>query len=154
VFTDATGQEYYMRGGPGARGPARGSGISKELSGGSSHTGTDSSSGSGSNPSSSSDDTAGPYGDIVTETGRYEPASTDWDPGAKAITIVNDPTACAKQTDLEDQMRTIQGSKTRYNPMGPNSNSVAFTALKNVGLTPAVPDGVWAPGKDMIIKTP
>jgi hypothetical protein len=154
VFTNAAGQEYYLRGGPsgGGVGMSRSSG---EISGGASNSGSQGASGSGSNPSAASDSSGGtgtgPYGDIVTEYGKYEPGTIDWEPGAKSVTIANSTEACAKDTALIAQMDAITASHTRYNPLGPNSNSTVYTALSNVGLTPAVPDGVRAPGKDVPI---
>lgn len=159
VFTNAAGEKYYLRGGPssGGGGTSRSSG---EMSGGSSNASSNSSSGSGSNSSASSDSSAdtgtGPFGNIVTEYGKYEPGTIDWDPTAKAITVKNDSDACDLYATLMAQMDSITASHTRYNPLGPNSNSTVFTALKNVGITPATPADVWAPGKDIpiTVKTP
>jgi len=114
VFTNAAGEEFYLRGGPSGK--------------------------------------SGGYGDIVTQYDKYKPGTIDWDPAAKSITVMNDPAACAKDAPLIQQMDAITASHTPYDPLGPNSNSTVFTALRNVGVTPAVPDGVWAPGKDVPIK--
>jgi hypothetical protein len=186
VFTDGTGKQYYLRGGPGGAGPASRSGLSSELSGGSSESGSikssnstsgssdssksfdssrssgssesdSSKSPSGSNPSTSSDSSgdggsAGPYGFIATEYGEYKPGTIDWDPGAKATVVDSGPGACAKYDDLKKQFDEIAASKTRYNPLGPNSNSCVFTALTNVGITPKAPDDVWVPGNDTPIN--
>lgn len=158
VFTDESGKEFYYRGGPSAGGPGGSSGLSGELSGGSSHNSSgSSSSGHGSNPSSASDSSGagdgGPFGFIVTESGRYLPGTIDYEPGAKSVLIAEGPEVCPLRPRLDEQMRLIEASHTRYNPLGPNSNSTAYTAVRNVGLTPRVPGGVWAPGKDVVIST-
>jgi hypothetical protein len=89
----------------------------------------------------------------VTKYGPYEPGTIDWDPAAKAVTIESGPAACPRYGQLTAQMDAIATSKTRYNPIGPNSNSTVFTALSNIGLTPATPTDVWAPGSGVPIKT-
>jgi hypothetical protein len=183
VYTDETGKEYYLRGGPSAAGPGS-SGLSSELSGGSSHSSSvkssgsssgssqssgsshssnssqssDSSQPSGSNPSSSSDSSGGggggPFGYIVTEYGEYKPGTIDWDPGAKAGTVESGPGTCGKYNDLKKAFDGVTASKSRYNPVGPNSNSTVFSALKKVGITPRRPDDIWAPGYDTPISIP
>ncbi|HXN47412.1 MAG TPA: hypothetical protein VN893_12275 [Bryobacteraceae bacterium] len=157
LFTDSTGKEFYLRGGPGAGGVGL-SASSGELSGGSSRGSSDSSSGSGSNPSASSDssrdDDKGPYGNIATKYGEYLPHTIDYDTSAPSVTVMSGPDACGKYAELQAQMDAIAASNTRYNPLGPNSNSTVFTALKNVGITPKLPDDVWAPGKDTTIDVP
>lgn len=153
VFTDGAGQQFFLRGGP----TAAGGRLPAELSGGSSNASSQSSSGSGSNSARSSDssdkEAGGPFGAIGTTYGKYEPGTIDWDPGAKAVTLKKDADACALYGSLVAQMEAITASRTPYNPIGPNSNTTVFTALKNLGLDPVTPDGVWAPGKDQGIKT-
>ena len=156
VFTDSSGNEFYLRGGPSAGGGGL-SASSGEISGGSSRGSSDSSSGSGSNPSASSDSSRGgegPFGNIVTKSGEYLPGTIDYDTSAPSITVMSGVDACAKHAELQAQIAAITASKTRYNPLGPNSNSVVFTSLKNVGITPQVPDDLWAPGKDTAIDVP
>jgi hypothetical protein len=156
VFTDAGGKEFYLRGGPSAGGGGS-SASSGELSGGSSRGSSDSSSGSGSNPSASSDSSRGgegPFGDIVTTYGEYLPGTIDYDTAAPSITVMSGANVCGKYDELKAQMDAITASHTRYNPLGPNSNSVVFESLKNIGATPQVPDDVWAPGKDTAIDVP
>jgi hypothetical protein len=152
VFTNGAGEQFYLRGGPSAGGGR----VASEMSGGSSNASSACSSGSGSNPSASSDssdDTAGgPFGAIATQYGKYEPGTIDWDPAAKSVTIKKDEDACALDSALIAQMDAIAASGTRYNPLGPNSNTTVFQALKNLGLAPVTPAGVWAPGKDQEIK--
>jgi hypothetical protein len=154
VFTDASGQQMYLRGGPGG---GTGGSSAGELSGGSSNASSQSSSGSGSNSSKSSDSSddkpGGPFGSIHTKYGKYEPGTIDWDPAAKSVSIKKDADACALYPALVAQMDAVGASHTRYNPIGPNSNTTVFTVLKNMGLDPAVPEGVWAPGKDQEIET-
>ena len=177
VFTDGAGKEYYLRGGPSPSAPVGSGASTMEISGGSSHAGTvgssksvggsshstdssgssDSSHATGSNPSASSDSSGGggggPFGYIVTEYGEYLPGTIDWDTDAKSTTVESGPRSCGRYAELQAQMDKITDSKTRYNPMGPNSNSTVFTALNNVGITPVAPDDVWVPGSGMTIST-
>jgi hypothetical protein len=150
VFTDANGKEYYLRGGPSGKGPASSSGLSSELSGGSSQ-GSSGSNSSASSDSSSGGVAGGPWGYIASEYGEYKPGTIDWDPGAKATTVDSGPATCGKYEALKRAFDAIAASKTRYNPLGPNSNSCVFTALQKVGITPQAPGGVWAPGADVPI---
>jgi hypothetical protein len=147
VFTDATGKEYYLRGGPSAGGPGS-SGLSSQLGGGSSQEP------SGSNASNSSDGggAGGSWGYIVTEYGEYKPGTIDWDPGAKSTTVDSGPATCGKLSALQNAFDGITASKTPYNPLGPNSNSSVFSALRRVGISPAAPAGVWAPGANIPIS--
>jgi len=163
VFTDQDGEQYFFRGGPGKSPSLGGSKLSGELSGGSSHSAsggtsdasTSGKSGSGSNPSSASDsEDGGPYGTIHTKSGKYEPGTIDYDPEAKSVEVASGPDACKYKDKLEEQMKLIQDSNTRYSPLGPNSNSTVFTALRNVSIDPKVPDGVWAPGARTHISVP
>lgn len=145
VYTDNTGTEYYLRGGPSdSYGPGmyRSSG---ELSGGSSQ-------GSGSsNSSRSSDSSFGrPYGNIQTEYGLYADGTPDWVDGLKVPTVV-----VAKGADLSQvyealkiEIDLIEAAGIRYNPITQNSNSVVTTALKNVGIEPQLPLDVWAPASE------
>jgi hypothetical protein len=155
VFTAASGEQFYLRGGPGGDGGGR---FFRELSGGSSNASSQGSSGSGSNSSASSDSSddkaGGPFGAIHTKYGKYEPGTTDWDPAAKAVTIKKDAEACGMYGQLTGQMDAIGAAGIRYNPLGPNSNTTVFTALKNLGLAPAAPGSVWAPGKDQSMNVP
>lgn len=174
VFTDGTGKEFYLRGGPSPSAPIGSSASTKEISGGSSHVGSvgssksiggtsglsdssGSSHASGSNPSASSDSSGGgvggPYGYIITEYGEYVPGTIDWDPAAKATTVESGTSSCSRYVELQAIMDKIADSKTRYNPMGPNSNSAVFTALKNIGITPKAPNDVWTPGAEIKIYT-
>ncbi len=166
VFTDGARKQFYLRGGPSPSAPIGSGASSSELSGGSSNAGSrsgsesvasGSSQGSGSNPSASSDSSGGggggPFGNIVTRYGEYLPGTIDWDPGAKATTVESGPGSCGRYAELQAQMDAISASKTRYNPLGPNSNSTVFTALNNVGISPKAPDDVWVPGSGMPITT-
>lgn len=150
VFTDANGKEFYLRGGPSGSGPASSSGLSSGLSGGSSQ-GSSGSNSSASSDASSGGAPGGSWGYIATQYGEYKPGTIDWDPGAKAITLENSPSTCPKYEALKQTFDAITASKTSYNPLGPNSNSCVFTALRKVGITPAEPGGVWAPGADVPI---
>ncbi|MFN0101686.1 MAG: hypothetical protein ACKV2U_06295 [Bryobacteraceae bacterium] len=113
---------------------------------------------SGSNPSGSSESSGsgggGPFGYIVTEYGEYKPGTIDWDPGAKTVTVQSGSGTCGKYDDLKKAFDGVTASKTRYNPLSPNSNSTVFSAVKKVGITPKRPDEVWAPGYDTPISIP
>ncbi len=94
---------------------------------------------------------SGGYGKIVTMYGEYVPGTIDWQTGAPSVTVMNSPAACGKADKLREQMDLIEATNTPYHPLGPNSNSTVYTALKNVGITPQKPVS-WAPGKDDEIK--
>lgn len=146
--TRADGSVVGMRGGPSGNGPGGSSGSSSELTGGSSNNS------SGSN-SSASDDT-GPYGTIVTEISPYDAAFIDYpEPGQTlhSRVVAEGPDVCGKLGDLEAQINAIETTNTRYNPLGPNSNTTVTTALGNAGFSADLPDGVWAPGSDQRIET-
>lgn len=155
VFTDATGTEYYYRGGPGDSPGA--SGQLGQVSGGASGSGSESasrrltsgSSGSGINPSRSS---GAPFGTIITESGPYTAGTIDWDPEAVKITVSEGVDTCRLQNELEREMTDIAATNTRYRPLGPNSNSAVTTVLRNLGITPKLPPGVLAPGSGMHIR--
>ena len=142
VFTDKDGIEYYLRGGP--SGQTGSSGLSSGLSGGSSHSSSRGSSGSGSNPSNSL--SGSPWGYITTEYGQYLPGTIDYDPEAKSIQVASGTESCSGYRKLMEEMEKINNAHVDYNPLGPNSNSVVFTTLKNIGITPKLPEDVWAPG--------
>jgi hypothetical protein len=141
-------------------GSASDSSQSTSESSGSDSSQSDSSQPSGSNPSASSDSSpggagdGGPWGYIGVKYGPYTPGTIDWDPGAKSVTVANGPGICGKYSDLTKAFDGVEASKTRYNPLGPNSNSTVFSALKKVGITPQRPDDVWAPGYDTPISIP
>lgn len=161
LFTASDGTQTGLRGGPSGNGDfgssqsSGSSGSSPELSGGSSHSGSASSSdrassgssGSGSNSSSSTDgEDGGPYGYIKTQYGAYTPEFVDYEEKVPTVTICEGPGACALLTHMKNEIDAIGASKVRYSPLGPNSNSTVYTVLRNVGLEPDVPKGVWAPG--------
>lgn len=158
VFTDSSGNQTGLRGGPSGHGPGGGSGLATELSGGSSDSSsagtsdalTSGCSGSGSNPASSSDSSAGnpngPFGTIVTQVSPYDPSFIDYEPTAPSVVIEEGPAVCAKLSQMESELKNLQDANTRYSPFGPNSNSVVSSVLRRIGLKPQIPDGVWAPG--------
>ncbi len=147
VFTDENGTQYYLRGGPSNGGN---SSDSSGLSGGSSHASSRESSNSGSNPSNSSSNSS--WGHITTEYGQYLPGTIDYDPQAKTVQVDSCTRSCPKYQILIEEMNKIENAHIVYNPLGPNSNSVVFTALRNIGIIPSLPDNVWAPGYDMPIS--
>ena len=125
-----------------------------EVSGGSSARTTDQSvsdhSQIGSNPARASGKAA--FGTIEAVSQDYGPGAVDWDPDAKSSTVAEGNDACKYKDQLEEQVRLINESATPYRPLGPNSNTAAETALKNVGIKPVIPKGVWAPGHGMHIR--
>jgi hypothetical protein len=168
VFTDGSGNQFFFRGGPTGKGPASTLGLVSELSGGSSRSSSSESSnsasgssdsgssqsqtGSDSSASSDSSDDGGSYGYIRIVYGEYAAGTIDWDPGAKSVTVESGPATCGKYDGLKKAFDAIAASKTPYHPLGPNSNSCVFTALKQVGIAPQAPDGVWVPGADVPIR--
>jgi hypothetical protein len=124
------------------------------VSGGSSGTSSEASSGSETNSSASSDSSSGgdPWGAIDTQHGAYEPGTIDYEPDAPKVEVARGANVCAMRDQLVAQMDEIEAANVRYSPLGPNSNTVVFTALRNIGVTPAVPPGVWAPGTDSGLK--
>jgi hypothetical protein len=139
VYTDQKGTEYYLRGGP--SGNPGSSGSSSELSGGSSGA-----SGS-SNSRRSSDSSSGqPYGPITTEYGNYTPGTIDWNPVALSVVVAHGNNLQAVYQQLQSQMNAIKAANIPYNPLNENSNAAVFTGLRNVGITPQLPNDIWAPG--------
>ena len=86
-----------------------------------------------------------PYGTIKTTSGPYVPGTVDWDPSAPTVTLLSGPVAVGKDASLAAEMRRIDGRAVDYQPLGPNSNTVASTMLHKTGITAKKP--VWlAPG--------
>jgi hypothetical protein len=143
VVDDGQGNQTYYRGGP--ENSPGGSGQISGASGGSSGSGSSSgstrSSGSGS-PSIS------PFGDIVTSSGKYGPGDDEYRTDAILISQTNiAPQEVAKvKKYLAGQMQDIEAANIDYFPTGPNSNSVAGTAMRNLGVDLQVPKGMWIPG--------
>ncbi len=161
LYTDASGTVTYYRGGP------SGGGFSapSQASGGSSEHGSGESSGSGSNPSGGPSESSGPsssssdssgspedgggsFGYIYVEHGEYLPGTIDYEPSPPRVTIEEGASTCGAGARLETAFAAVGSSRTPYRPLGPNSNSTVYTALRSAGFTPQVPSGVWAPGKD------
>lgn len=94
----------------------------------------------------------GERGAIDTTSGFYGPGTVDWDPEAESHTVRDDEEACneAKLTCIDAEMRRIHASCTAYSALGPNSNSVVFTALRACGLPEEKPSG-WHPGWEEVI---
>lgn len=171
VYNDAGDKiEYYFRGGPGlGDGSLGGSfgGAPEVIFGG----------GSAVNPM---EYFGNPFGSITTESGVYSPyaldsngvpiidpktgvpyTGTDWFTGAPSATIITGTQSEIEPyiTSISDQMNAIELAHYRYNPITQNSNTTAWQALINAGLSPHLPtynDGttVWAPGFDQHFKTP
>lgn len=172
ITTDASGTEYVLRGGPSKNNVPM---PVSQLSGNSSQIGSQESSGSGSNPSASDSDSSGSkstgsnslgsnlsdsddggvYGTIYAKDyGKYAPGVQDWYPDAERISVAEGPGWCNARERLATEMDSITAAKIPYRPLGPNSNSTVFTALKNIGIEPKVPEGIWAPGASQYLETP
>lgn len=78
---------------------------------------------------------AGKHGTIITAAGYYAPGTVDWDPSAPSKTVMTGLSACAKLSCLKSEVGRIDSTCTRYDPLGPNSNTVASTILSNCGIT-------------------
>ena len=91
------------------------------------------------------------WGDIVTDYGKYVRGTIDWYPKAKSVTVANGNDICSIDTCLAEHADAIEASGTPYALLGPNSNSVVYTLLKDCGLPAEKPD-VWAPGWGMYIE--
>jgi hypothetical protein len=50
------------------------------------------------------------------------------------------------KNSLNSQMNAITEADINYFPTGPNSNSVAGTAMRNLGVNLQIPNGMWVPG--------
>ena len=88
-----------------------------------------------------------PYGTIKTTFGPYVPGTVDWNPSAPSANVLSGPAAADKDSSLAAEMRRIDGSAVNYQPLGPNSNTVASTMLHKTGIAASKP--VWlAPGWD------
>jgi hypothetical protein len=155
---DGNGNKTYYRGGPDNGGSTSGgsSGSSRNSSGGSSGSSANSSGGSSESSRNSSGGSSGSnrnsieggFQKIITEYGDYVPGSIDYN--EKSLTIYNaeiSPKGLSRIKDqLASQMNLIQKAKIGYFLTGPNSNSVAGTALRNIGINIKIPKGIWVPG--------
>lgn len=90
------------------------------------------------------------WGDIVTEYGKYVRGTVDWYPKAKSVTVASGSGACELDICFAGSADRIEESGTGYALLGPNSNSVVTTLLRDCGLPEEKPD-VWAPGWGMYI---
>ena len=91
------------------------------------------------------------WGDIVTEYGKYVRGTVDWYPKAKSVTVASGSEACGLDACFVEHAETIEASNTPYALLGPNSNSVITTLLRDCGLPEEKPN-VWAPGWGMYIE--
>jgi RHS repeat-associated protein len=152
VTADPDGSQNYYRGGPTAQGPSSGalsSGVggsaSASMSGRKSGSNSGNSSSPGSGPGGPGQNN-GPWGQIATTHGPYTPATIDWDPAARSMTVLDNNAPCGPYDARFGQiMRDIQNAAIPYNPVSTNSNAVAREALERAGLSPGRPP-VWAPG--------
>ena len=139
IYTDNQGNQFYARGGPGYSGPGAGVGGFGEYS--------------------TSD-----FGNIKTESGRYEPGTPDWDrardPANPDPTAVPHPRETIRVGDdlsfdwqrIQQEMQDIDARDVPYIPHKANSNSAVDEALRRVGLPAPVLDGprdYWAPASDV-----
>ncbi|MCP3997307.1 MAG: RHS repeat protein [bacterium] len=71
---------------------------------------------------------------ISQEQGDYKPGTIDWNPDAHSVTALAGPLACDKGECFSREISNIETGCTRYNPLGPNSNTVASTLLNRCGV--------------------
>jgi hypothetical protein len=169
VYTDENGKQCFLRGGPTPTDPPPAMPIS-ELSGGASRSSaiqsqqastSGLSQGSSPNSASVSDKTpSGPYGTISTETryldkspGAVLPVDYHPDQSYKSVVISQGPQCEGQFQQMCQEMQSIQGSNTRYSPLGPNSNTCVGQSLRSAGVAAKLPEGVWAPGFEQSIDT-
>jgi hypothetical protein len=82
---------------------------------------------------------------------KFQPGATDW-PALSSRILLEGSTADTKDGCFRKEASRISALCVPYSPCGPNSNSVAFTLLKNCGITAmAPPDFSIYPGWGMLI---
>lgn len=91
------------------------------------------------------------YGDILVNSGPYNSTFIDYTPGAPAATDLLGPGACGTDASFQATMAQINAAHIKYEPTGPNSNSVAFTMLANAKLPEDKPVFI-APGWGELLK--
>jgi hypothetical protein len=89
----------------------------------------------------------GGHGHIHGQTGLYAPGFVDYDPSSPSITVGSGAAMCAKTHCFQTELTRINGTRTPYDPMGPNSNTWVKTVLDNCGLPTRKPVA-WTPGFD------
>jgi len=92
------------------------------------------------------------YGDILVEGAPYQPGFIDYTPGAPAATDLLGPGACGTDASFQATVAQINAAHIKYEVLGPNSNSVAFTMLANAKLPEDEPFFVFAPGWGELLK--
>jgi len=95
------------------------------------------------------------WGNITTKYGSYGQNTPDWDPTNPPQEVIysdDKPCNCFNK-DLGDIIEKINASDTPYKPLGDNSNSVAGTALRDLGFKIGTPP-VLVPGFDYQITIP
>jgi Domain of unknown function DUF11 len=92
------------------------------------------------------------YGDILVESAPYNSNFIDYTPGAPAATDLLGPGACGTDASFQATVTQINAAHIKYEPLGPNSNSVAFTMLANAKLPEDKPAFTIAPGWGELLK--
>jgi hypothetical protein len=87
------------------------------------------------------------YGRIVTRHGPYVEGTIDWDPDAVSVTVAQGAGVAGVPECFRVALDRIDRAGIPYNPLGPNSNTVARALLEHCGLPAAQPVGI-APGFD------
>lgn len=138
IYTDSNGDKFYARGGPGYFGPGAASGGRSESS-------------------------TSPFGNIKTESGKYDDKSPDWDrardPEHPDPNATPHPRETIKEGDdlsrewnkIKETVKGIDDKNIPYDPRSSNSNSTVDEALREAGLPAPQKDGPtdnWAPGSD------
>jgi RHS repeat-associated protein len=124
VVTDPNGKQTYYRGGPSGNGGdiVAATGNSRGSTGVTGQSG---------------------YGNVVTNSGAYQPDTVDWPtpqtPATGGRTYVDNdkPCGCIK-SQLDKAMQNINDAGVPYNPLTTNSNATVFRALRELGMSPGV----------------
>lgn len=159
LTTDRSGSDFF-RGGPGRQPHERpdigrsGSFISGAGGAASQSSGTDqyTSSNSGNSLSAGSGpggegQNVGLFGSIVVDHGSYDENALDWQKNkVPSVTVSTLDGSCDSiESRMTQSAGVITQSRTPYNPLVANSNSVAREILESVGHA-GVESPVWAPG--------
>lgn len=92
------------------------------------------------------------YGSIVAVDRPYGPGAVDWSTTDPSQIVASGASACGLAVCFSSQVDRINSLQIPYQPLGPNSNSVAYTILSNCGLPqPSQPPFGWAPGWGTLI---
>jgi hypothetical protein len=87
----------------------------------------------------------GPDETIKGTSGPYTSETIDWDPDARSVTVAEGDPALGAGDCFESELSRIENTRTPYENMGPNSNTVAKTLISKCGFPVEKPVNI-APG--------